>query len=77
MFIASNARQKWMELAVVSWPARIKMNALPIISSSLNACLEASPFDADSAVMPAPLIIAIIRSRLSPSVPVRTAAFFA
>ena len=66
-----------MELAVVSWPARMKMNALPRTSSSLNVCLEASPFDADSAVVPAPLIIAIMRSSLSPSVPVRTAAFFA
>ena len=65
-----------MELAVVSWPARMKTNALPRISSSVNVCLGASPFDADSAVMPAPFIIAIIRSRLSPSVPVRTAAFF-
>ena len=77
MFIASNARQKWMESAVVSWPARIKMNALPRISSSLNVCLEASPFDADSAVLPAPFIIAIMRSSWSPSVPVRTADFFA
>ena len=77
MFVASNARQKWIELAVVSWPAMMKTNALPRISSSLNVCLEVSPFDAELAVMPAPLIIAIIRSRLSPSVPVRTAAFFA
>lgn len=66
-----------MELAVVSWPARIKMNALPRISSSLNVCLEASPFDADSAVIPAPFIIAIMRSSFSPSVLVSTAAFFA
>ena len=76
MFMARNARQKWMELAVVSWPARMNTKALPRISSSVKVCLEASPLDSDSAVMPAPLIIAIIRSKLSPSVPARTAAFF-
>ena len=74
-----------MTLAVDSWPARVKTNALPMISESVRACLGIAPSSAsfspkedavgDSSV-PAP-INAPIRSRFFIFMPELASAFLA